>query len=124
MGKPPLDTVEGINCLRNWLKLCGVFTLVDISIWDDNGGWIDWSLTPMPEEVEKQKIQFLNALTDLAPVHLQEEDRWGWGKTGTYTAAQGFYSQQKKHESGLSADLWKHVWDQGNLPKVNFFWGF
>ena len=55
MGKPPVDIVEGINCIRNWLKLCGVFTLADISIWDDNGCWLDWSLPPMPEEVEKQK---------------------------------------------------------------------
>ena len=41
MGKPPLDTVEGINCIREWLKLCGVLALADISSWNINGGWYD-----------------------------------------------------------------------------------
>ena len=59
----------------------------------------------MLDHAENKKPQFLIALTDLAPVHLQEEDRRGWGKTGTYTVAQGFYSQQKKHDSCLPADL-------------------
>ena len=78
------------------MKLRGVFTLVGISRWDVNGGWLDWSLPRIPDQAKNQKSQFLIALSDLAPPHLQEEDRWGWGKTGTYTAAQGFYSQQKK----------------------------
>ena len=74
MGKAPLDTMEGINCIRNWLTLCGVSTLVDISSWDVNGGWLDWSLPRMLDHAENKKPQFLIALTDLAPVHLQEED--------------------------------------------------
>ena len=59
MGKPPLYTMEGIDCIRNWLKLRGVFTLADISSWDVNGGWLDWSLPRMLDHVEKQKLNSL-----------------------------------------------------------------
>ena len=74
MVKPPLDTVEGINCIRNWMKLGGVSMLADISSWDVNGGWLDGSLPRIPHQAKNKKSQFLIALSDLAPVHLQEKD--------------------------------------------------
>jgi hypothetical protein len=48
-------------------------------------------------------------------------DKWGWGKTGIYTTAQGFTSLQSHQASIESTSLWKQVWDPLGLPKVNFF---
>ena len=39
------------------------------------------------------------AISDFSPVHKDEEDTWGWGKTGVYTARQGYLQVQSKKDS-------------------------
>eukprot|EP00253_Pinus_taeda_P005985 PITA_05985 len=56
-----------------------------------------------------------------APVHRDEEDSWGWGKTGVYTARQGYLQLQSKKNSPHLKEVWKQVWDSFSIPKINFF---
>jgi hypothetical protein len=48
-------------------------------------------------------------------------DKWGWGKSGFFTIAQGFISLQSPQAPIETTTLWKQVWDPLGLPKVNFF---
>lgn len=56
-----------------------------------------------------------------APMHLHALDKWGWGKSRIYTAAQGYSSLQSQHVSIHTASFWKRVWDPLSLPMVIFF---
>ena len=68
-----------------------------------------------------QKSLLLFALTDCAPLHLLSRDKWGWGKSGFYSVAQGYNALQPPQASKETTTLWKQVWDPLGLPKVNFF---
>ena len=63
----------------------------------------------------------ITTLSGLAPFHRSYKDKWGWGRFGFFTAAQGFSSLQAPHPSLLSPTLWKDVWSPLSLPKVNLF---
>ena len=90
MGHPPLDESNDFTELRDWLKEKGIRKIDDISEWDTNGNWLQWNLPRPPEHLYTQLASFKNAISDYAPVHKDEEDHWGWGKTGVYTAKQGY----------------------------------
>jgi hypothetical protein len=83
--------------------------------------WQAWDLSGIPEHLQMQKSTLLAALTDSAPVHLLLPDKWGWGKSGFYSVAQGYVSLQTPQAPIESTILWKQVWDPLGLPKVNFF---
>jgi hypothetical protein len=68
-----------------------------------------------------QKSLLLAALTDCAPVHLLSRDKWGWGKSGFYSVAQGYNTLHPPQALNETTTLWKQVWDPLGLPKVNFF---
>lgn len=74
-----------------------------------------------PDWILPQLHQLLAKLTGLAPVHLHLRDKWGWGKTGTYSARLGFVALQEQQHQIHTTKLWKHVWDPFGLPKINFF---
>jgi hypothetical protein len=48
-------------------------------------------------------------------------DKWGWGKSGFYSVAQGYISLQSPQALIESVIPWKQIWDPLGLPKVNFF---
>eukprot|EP00253_Pinus_taeda_P005923 PITA_05923 len=54
-------------------------------------------------------------------VHKGNEDSWGWGKTGVYTASQGYLQMQMKKDLSHLKSVWKQVWDSFSIPKINFF---
>jgi hypothetical protein len=58
---------------------------------------------------------------DCAPVHLLSRDKWGWGKFGFYSVAQGYIIVHPPQAPNETTTLWKQVWDPLDLPKVNFF---
>ena len=41
MGQPPLDSVEGIRGIHDWLKMQGFLMLADIVTWKEDGKWHD-----------------------------------------------------------------------------------
>lgn len=63
----------------------------------------------------------LEAITDYTPVHKEEEDQWGWGKTGEYTVKQGYFQMQGKKEPQHPESVWKQIWENFSIPKINFF---
>jgi hypothetical protein len=60
-------------------------------------------------------------LTDCAPIHLLSRNKWGWGKIGFYSVAQGYSALHPPQALKETATLRKKVWDPLGLPKVNFF---
>jgi hypothetical protein len=121
MGHTPLENAEEINEIREWLTQRDLNRLADISSWDASGNWLAWNLPETPVYLQHQKALLIKLLSDLAPVHLRASDTWGWGKTGSYTAAQGYNFLQSLQPMADSTALWKQVWDPMGLPKVNFF---
>ena len=66
----------------------------DISSWDNARNWKAWAIPRLPDQLEKQKNLLQYALTNLASVHMQLKDRWGWGNKGVYMATQGYVALQ------------------------------
>eukprot|EP00253_Pinus_taeda_P028787 PITA_28787 len=60
-------------------------------------------------------------IADFALVHKNEEDTWGWGQTGVYSAKQGYLQMQSKKDSVHPEGVWKQIWDCFSIPKINFF---
>eukprot|EP00253_Pinus_taeda_P027195 PITA_27195 len=121
MGRNALIHNEEIAGLRDWLTAAGKTRLSDISKWDLNGDWVDWAIPAPPAHLQQQKLILVNLLIDAAPIHSSIQDRWGWGRSGEYTAAEGYKAYQTTGNSNHSPALWKSIWDPAALPKVNFF---
>jgi hypothetical protein len=107
MGKVPLKIFEEFKEIHKWLNQHRFTKLEDISSWDASGRWQTWVFPGTPNHLQTQKSILLAALTGLDPVHLHLSDKWGWGKSGFYTAAHGFTSLQSPQASIESTTLWK-----------------
>ena len=71
---------------------------------------------------KNQIFLLISTLTGLALVHKSFKDKWGWGSSGSYSAANGYLAyQQLPHDSSLIPVFWKSLWSSYCLPKVNFF---
>jgi hypothetical protein len=121
MGHPPLEKFEEINKICEWLTQRDLIGLEEISSWDASGNWMAWEITEIPVYLQPEKTLLIKSLSYLALVHLRASDTWGWGKTGRYIVAQGYKSLQSLQPMEDLVALWKQVWDQMGLPKVNFF---
>eukprot|EP00253_Pinus_taeda_P018086 PITA_18086 len=121
MGHPPLSEKNEIAELRVWLRSRRIRKIEDIVEWDDDGNWKCWNLPNIPEQLNEQLNLFSVEITDFAPVHKNEEDTWGWGQTGVYSAKQGYLQMQSKKDSVHPEGVWKQIWECFSIPKINFF---
>eukprot|EP00253_Pinus_taeda_P005179 PITA_05179 len=121
MGKDLLVEREDITELRNWLERAGVNRVYDLASWDERGEWLKWDFHGVPERLKDQQIQLENLLEDATPDNRLKKDRWGWGKSGIYTSAEGYKSLQGKRISHHTPAFWKQIWEPLALPKINFF---
>ena len=80
-----------------------------------------WIFPNLPICLVSQKKLLLSSLSGLAPIHSSYKDNWGWGNTGFYSTAKGFFELQAVHSSSLSMAIWKSVWSPHYLPKVKKF---
>jgi len=90
MGKEPLAENENIAELKDWLERAGINNLYDLSKWDQRGEWAGWDFHGIPTHLALQQSTLEDLLEDAAPVNRSMKDRWGWGKTGVYTIAEGY----------------------------------
>jgi hypothetical protein len=90
-------------------------------LWDASRELADMGLPGHSRPFANPKKSPPSCVDRLSSVHLLLSDKWGWGKTGFYTAAQGFISLQSPQALIESTTLWKQVWDPLGLPKINFF---
>eukprot|EP00253_Pinus_taeda_P005951 PITA_05951 len=121
MGKDLLAEREDIAELRNWLERAGVNRVYDLASWDERGEWLKWDFHGVPECLKDQQIQLENLLEDATPDSRFKKDRWGWGKSGIYTSAEGYKSLQGKRISHHTPAFWKQIWEPLALPKIIFF---
>eukprot|EP00253_Pinus_taeda_P024699 PITA_24699 len=121
MGKDPLAEREDIAELRNWLERAGVNKVYDLASWDERGEWLKRDFHGVPERLKDQQIQLENLLEDATPDSRFKKDRWGWGKSGIYTSAEGYKCLQGKRISHHTPAFWKQIWEPLALPKINFF---
>lgn len=118
MGLQPLNIAPKITDLCNWLIQKGTHNLVDIYSWDTTRNWSNWALQHPPDWMLPQLHQLLVKLNGMAPMHLQWKDKWGWGKTGAYSARLGFASLQEQHHQIQTTNLRQHVWDPFGLSCI------
>lgn len=99
MGHPPLAEVKEMDEIIAWLIEKGIWKLEDISDWDNNGNWQCWKFPRIPYCMKLQFETLIEAITDFALVHKDENDSWGWGIFGAYSAAQGYFQMQSRKDS-------------------------
>jgi hypothetical protein len=87
MGNPPIASNAGLREIRDFLESRGMQRIFDISKWDEDGSWTEWQFGNVPDRLLQQLEMLKAELREAAPVHMTEKDTWGWGSTGTYTAA-------------------------------------
>eukprot|EP00253_Pinus_taeda_P007380 PITA_07380 len=121
MGRNSLIDNEEIAGIRDWLIAAGKLRLFDISDWDQRGDCAGWAIPAPPVHLQQQLKIFMNLIDDAAPIHRSMQDRWGWGLSGEYTAAEGYKTCQTAGNSNHSPAFWNSIWDPAALPKVNFF---
>eukprot|EP00253_Pinus_taeda_P002669 PITA_02669 len=121
MGHPPLSEKNEIAGIRAWLRSRGIRKIEDIVEWDEDGNWKCWKLPNIPEQLIEQSNLLIVEIADFAPVHKNEEDSWGWGQTGVYSAKQGYLQMQGKKDSAHPEGVWKQIWECFSIPKINFF---
>eukprot|EP00253_Pinus_taeda_P020773 PITA_20773 len=107
--------------LRVWLRSRGIRKIEDIMEWDDDDNWKSWNLPNIPEHLNDQLNLLTAEIADFTPVHKDEEDTWGWGQTGVYSAKQGYLQMQSKKDSVHPEGVWKQIWESFSIPKINFF---
>lgn len=121
MGRDAIKENEEIAGLIEWLTATGKTSLFDISEWDQQGDWAGWAIPAPPAHLLHQMNIFMQQLEEVAPIHRAMTDRWGWGHSGVYSAAEGYKAFQIKGNCKHSPALWKNIWDPTALPKINFF---
>jgi hypothetical protein len=57
-------------------------TLFDISIWNENGSWKEWSLGDIPAHMYNQAQVLISLLKGEAPILRDILDSHGWGTNG------------------------------------------
>ena len=93
-GQAPLNFENSILEIKNWLINKGICRLVDICLWDAKGNWTAWSLPVISDRnlSNSSALQksLLNNLVSKAPIDRSCKDPWGWGDSGSYSAAAGY----------------------------------
>ena len=90
MGNPPLASNTSFTEIHDFLDHRGIQSINDISKWEEDGSWSDWQFGNIPNHLLQQLEMLRVELREAAPVHKTEKDNWGWGPTGTYSAAKGY----------------------------------
>eukprot|EP00253_Pinus_taeda_P024453 PITA_24453 len=121
MGHPLLSEKNEIAGIRAWLRARRIRKIEDIVEWDEDGKWKCWKLPNIPEQFIEQLNLLKDEIADFAPVHMEEEDSWGWGQTGVYSAKQGYLHMQGNKDSVHPEGVWKQIWECFSIPKINFF---
>ena len=99
--------VFSLTEIKLWMINKGLLWLVDICIWDNAGNWVGWSILEIPTHLLSQQKLLISFLSGLTPIHCSSKDKWGWGRTRIYSAAQGFYVLKTPYVSCLSTAYWK-----------------
>jgi hypothetical protein len=93
LGEEPLGQNLGIQNIKQWLQEQHVFTLWDLSAWDNENNWIDWNLGDHPSRLEEEAKLLSKLLQGKAPLNQAARDKRGWGtKSGSFTTAEGYQS--------------------------------
>jgi hypothetical protein len=95
-------------------------TLFDISIWNEEGSWKEWSLGDSPNHMHNQSQVFNSLLKGASPILIDIPDNRGWGKYG-YAVKQGYKIVISSSSMLQSLKKSKKTWIQDALPKINIF---
>jgi hypothetical protein len=95
-------------------------TLFDISTWNENGSWKEWSLGGVPTHMSSQAQILFSTLKGAAPILRDIPDSRGWGTNG-YSVKEGYNMLLSSLRVLQNSTKWKNVWSQDSLPKINIF---
>lgn len=123
LGKSLLGTRIEINNIRLWLQSQNVFKLWDISVWNQNETWKDWSLGDCPPHCSVEVDILLDALHGMDPISVSKKDRRGWGRnSGRYSVSEGYYSLKAVPWATPNPSSWRNLWKYPSLPKIDLFY--
>jgi hypothetical protein len=112
----------GIQNIKQWLQEQHVFTLWDLSAWDNENNWIDWNLGDHPSRLEEEAKLLSNLLEGKAPLNQTARDKRSWGtKSGSFTTAEGYQSLMAVPHVAPNPSHWKFVWSTLSILKVDLF---
>jgi hypothetical protein len=106
--------------LKRWLIAEHKHTLFDISTWNENGSWKEWSLGGVPAHMSRQAQALISTLKGATPILSDIPDSRGWGTNG-YSVKEGYNTLLSSLRVIQNSAKWKNVWSQDSLPKINIF---
>ena len=122
LGEEPLGHNPGIQNIKQWLKYQHIFTLWDLSSWDNEKNWTDWKYADLPNELDEEAKLLSKLLQGKSPLNQVACDKRGWGsKSGSYTAAEGYRSLLTVPHVAPNPIQWNFVWSSKSIPKVDLF---
>jgi hypothetical protein len=62
LGDPPLDSLPGISNLKRWLHSKHATVIWDISSWNSDRTWKEWSIPICPSHLHNEEILLHNRL--------------------------------------------------------------
>ena len=77
LGQNPLNSLEGMENIKNWLHSNNKITLWDISQWSPAESWIKWDMGVVPHELEAEASALIDALQGLSPISSKVKDKRG-----------------------------------------------
>ena len=80
-----------------------------------------WNLLDCPEELDDEKLQFLDYLAGIVSVARGFHDWRGWGSQGVYTEPMGYRVFSAIPSAVNNSIRWKLMWEMPNLPKIDMF---
>ena len=56
MGDPPLGSKQGLNRIKEWMRLQNLHNMWDISSWenDESHSWLSWEIANITLELEEE----------------------------------------------------------------------
>ena len=85
-----VDHLVAFSDLKQWLDHLNIFTLYDLSSWENNGRRGGWKSLDVPENLTLDFNALFSILQGFVPVHSQLLDSRGWGKSRIYTVKEGY----------------------------------
>jgi hypothetical protein len=120
LGSRPHLPRGRIGDLKRWLIAEHKHTLFDISTWNENGSWKEWSLGGVPAHMSSQAQALISTLKGATPILRDIPDSRGWGTNG-YSVKEGYNTLLSSLRVFQNSTKWKNVWSQDSLPKINIF---
>jgi hypothetical protein len=124
MGDQPLDSKQGLDRLKEWMRLQNLHSMWDISRWenDESHSWLRWEIANLPPELEEEWNMLKYWLQGKSPLKKRKKDKRGWGPfSGLYTTVAGYQHIAAVPHVPPDPTIWKSIWSSKSIPKIDMY---